>query len=114
MKRIIAHVNSKPDHIRHFVAIGCTVVVGSLVFAFWFNSFQDKTYALLNPEDVSAAESRTFADSGSGSLFSTMADTFLGLKAQIGSLFDGNSEVNVQQQTENQNQEPVHPLPISN
>ncbi|OGN28290.1 MAG: hypothetical protein A2941_01955 [Candidatus Yanofskybacteria bacterium RIFCSPLOWO2_01_FULL_49_17] len=112
MKRLIHHVNRQPEHIRHLVAIGCTVVVGSLVFAFWFNSFEKMTYALLNPGQELEQEGPVFAVA-SDSLFGTIGGLFSDLKAQIGELFGNQADTRIEDQGE---EEPgqVHPLPVSN
>jgi len=115
MKNIIHHVHSKPEHIRHLVALGCTVVVASIVLGFWFHSFQNTTYALLNPgqvQDQSVAAAPT-ADS-SQSLFSQISTAFASMKAQIASLFGGSAQVQTQSDVQQQPPGPVYPLPVSN
>lgn len=109
MRNIIHHVNSKPEHIRHLVALGCTVVVGAVVIGFWFHSFQSTTYALLNPSQENTTQGPLFAAS-SDSLFGRIGSVFSDIKAQIGDLFGGQTSVQTQTSTQDG---PVYPLPVS-
>jgi len=112
MKRIINHVNSKPEHIRHLVALGCTAVVGAVVFSFWLNSFQHTSYALLNPDQTETA-APTLAQSND-SLFGRIGSVFADVKAQIGNLFSGSNTIENQNVIEQPQDDTVHPLPLSN
>ena len=110
MKRLINHVNSKPEHIRHLVAIGCTVVVGAIVLGFWLRSFQKTTYALLNPGQEESSQQAQFATS-SESLFAHITGAFSDIKAQISGLFAG--PTSVQTQIQQQPAGPAYSLPVS-
>jgi hypothetical protein len=113
MKNIIHHVRSQPEHIRQLTAVGCTIIVGSLVVAFWLHSFQTTTFALLNPGQEDTTQSQMFAVS-SDSLFGNIGNFFSEIKAQIGGLFGGSNTVKTQVQIQAPLNGPIHPLPVSN
>lgn len=117
MKRIIDHVNSKPEHIRHLTAIGCTAVVGAVLLGFWFHSFQTTTYALLNPDQQPASEQApAVAETSPSSLFGTIGNFISDIKAEISGIFSGQTQVQTsnQIQTDNEPAGAAHPLPVSN
>ncbi len=109
MKALIHHVRKQPDHVRHLSALGCTAAFGIVVFAFWFHSFQTTTYALLNPGEGS--ETRSLAAGSDDSLFGGIGNTFGSMKAQIGDLFSGSSEV--QNHDDASEIDQAHPLPVA-
>ncbi len=108
MRRIINHVNSKPEHIRELVAGICTLVIGLAVVAVWFHSFKTTTYALLNPPTE-----RTLAEGSSDSIFAQIGNAFGDLKGQISGLFGTKPVIEENTPAVQEESEP-YPLPLSN
>ena len=113
MRAIIHHVHKQPEHIRQLVAGVCTVVVGGLAIVFWFNSFQDTSYALLNPGQETS-ESPALAESqDSESLFSSIGSALGNIKAQISGLSSGRSSIQTETEVQTRPAGPAYPLPVS-
>jgi len=115
MQRVINHVRRQPDHVRELWATGCTLVVVLAIAAFWFHSFEDNVYALLNPSDVPADNQSQFAVNPL-SLFGFIGDAISSSKAQILNLFDHSSDsgttTNSNPVISSQPSQP-HPLPLT-
>ncbi len=113
MRNIIHEIRNQPHHVRELATVLCTIVVVAVVALVWFRSFQNNIYALLNPEEQTQAQDKLFAQE-SKSLFGSILQVLSDGKAQIFSLFSGQSnQLNISNPQTAPESGTAHPLPVS-